>query len=463
MQKALEFPRIAAIATSAVVVASAFAITPATSDVAEPRSPTADVALVATVQCTPPPGGPTPPGSGGGNGSCTFVATAAQAYANLFAPFTQPAVDWIADPALNGWWNVEPATPSDEDAYALRQVADGRWGLYAPTGAEDEDLVKLVAAAELEGWTLENVSEASGIGQPVFWVGPHPQGEPSCIWYGCLVDTPTAAGIGAVTAAIANPFPIFRQVANNMAYYAGLFAVLPAEEAIATIVATVAAHAQAAGAVAEGLIPGAIEGTIRRNQALLDAAELAVGYVLSELTTNFGSGKAIEAFRAGFLSPIGYDGTVAASLPGTFLAATSGPGIIADPRSGCDSGATCYVASVAVEMQGVQARIVNALGGVNGVPTPSGFNLGCYKPIGCLNPNDPGNPAAARSATGSTNVRAAAARAAATTTPAAIDSADASVVDTASASTVSASTDTGQKPAGKHRAARSAASRAAAS
>jgi hypothetical protein len=383
----------------------------------------------------------------------------AQAYSNLFAPFTQPAVDWIADPGLNGWWNVEPATPSDEDVYALQQSSDGRWLLSAPTGDEDEELVKLVAAAEQQGWTLQSVSEANGIGQPVFWVGPHPQGEPSCIWYGCLVDTPTAAGIGAVTAAIANPFGIFRQVANNMAYYAGLFAVLPAEEAIATIVATVATHAQAVGVVAEGLIPGAIEGAIKRNQALLDAAQKAVGYVLTELTTDFGSGQAVKAFLDGFVSPIGYDGTVAASVPGTFLAATSGPGIIADPRSGCDSGATCYVASVAVEMQGVQARIVDALGGVNGVPTPSGFNLGCYKPVGCLNPDDPGNPAVARSATGSTNVRAAAARAAATTTPAAVDGAD----DTASASTVSASTDTVQKPAGKHRASRSAASRAAAS
>jgi hypothetical protein len=457
VQKSLEFPRIAAIATSAVVVASAFAITPATSDVAEPRSPTADVALVATVQCTPPPGGPTPPGSGGGNGSCTFVATAAQAYANLFAPFTQPAVDWIADPGLNGWWNVEPATPSDEDVYALQQASDGRWLLSAPTGDEEEELVRLVAAAEQQGWTLQSVSEANGIGQPVFWVGPHPQGEPSCIWYGCLVDTPTAAGIGAVTAAIANPFAIFRQVANNMAYYAGLFAVLPAEEAIATIVATVATHAQAVGVVAEGLIPGAIEGVIKRNQALLDAAQKAVGYVVTELTTNFGSGQAVEAFRAGFLSPRGYDGTVASSIPGTFLAGATGPGIIANPA---DCSDTCYVASVVVQNQGARARIVDALGGVGGQPVP-----GCSSSTGSCEPPAATRaqalahpqPAAARSATSTTNVRAAA-----TTPSAAVDSASDITTDSV-ADTAAASTDTVRKPAGTHRASRSAASRAAAS
>lgn len=436
MKKTPEFPRIAAIATSAVVVASAFAITPATADVAAPRTITADVALMA---CWPD------------QGSIQCQATEV-AYNNLFAPFTQEAVDWMADPALNGTWTVAPAAPGDEDVYALQQASDGRWLLFAPTGAEDEDLVKLVAAVDQEGWTLQNVSGAYPDAAPLYNIT-------ICNGTGCgLQGYAAQAGIGALTAAIANPFAISRQIANNLAFYAGLLGTVPLDQAIPTIVATITAHAQAVGLAAEGLIPRAIEGEIKRNQALFNAAELAVGYVLSELTTNFGSGKAIEAFRAGFLSPIGYDGTVASSIPGTFLAGATGPGIIANPA---DCSDTCYVASVVVQNQGARARIVDALGGVGGQPVP-----GCSSTTGsCIPPAatraqalaQP-QPAAARSATSTTNVQAAAARAAAVTTSVAVDSAADTDADTAAAST-----DTVRKPAGTHRAARSAASRATAS
>ena len=76
--KSLEFPRIAAIATSAVVVAGAFAITPVTADVAAPRSVTADVVLEynpfgCATDPNPPP-------------ECVLATTATTAYANLFAP-----------------------------------------------------------------------------------------------------------------------------------------------------------------------------------------------------------------------------------------------------------------------------------------------------------------------------------------------------------------------------------------
>jgi hypothetical protein len=188
------------------------------------------------------------------------------------------------------------------------------------------------------------------------------------------------------------------------------------------------------GVVAEGLIPRAIDGEVKRNQALLGAVQKAVGYFAEELTTNFGSGNAVKAFRAGFLSPRGYDGTVASSIPGTFLAGATGPGIIANPA---DCSDTCYVASVAVQNQRARAAFVNALGGVNGQPVP-----GCSSSTGSCEP-----PAATRA-------QALAHPQPAATTAAAIDN----VSDTASSST-----DTVQKPASKHRAARSAANRAAAS
>ncbi len=440
MQKTPEFPRIAAIATSAVVVASAFAITPATADVAAPRTITADVALMAT-----------PP---------AYSMARWAAYNNLFAPFTQEAVDWMADPALNGTWTVAPAAPGDEDVYALRQSSDGRWLLFAPTGAEDEDLVKLVAAAEEEGWTLQNVSGTYPDVAPLYNITP-------CNGTGCgLQGYAAQAGVGALTAAIASPFPIVRQIANNLAFYAGLLGTVPFTEALATIVATVAAHAEEVAAVFGQAIPLEAEAIIQRVAAAAMATEKATKYVLEELTTNFGSGNAIEAFRAGFLRPIGYDGTVASSLPGTLLAVTTGPGQQPNPATCNEDQGTikcdvAYVPSVVGGAQAVGARIVNALGGYRGQPVP-----GCSSTTGsCIPPAATRaqalahpQPAAARSATSTTNVRAAAARAAAVTTSVAVDSAADTDADTAAAST-----DTVRKPAGTHRAARSAASRATAS
>jgi hypothetical protein len=423
VQKTLEFPRIAAIATSAVVVAGAFAITPVTTNTAAPRSVTADVALASC-------------GLGYDPWRYCFNESVAQAYSNLVYPFTQEAVDWLANPALNGTWTVAEAAPGDEDAYALQQLANGSWGLFAPTGDEDEELVKLVAAAEEEGWTLQHPSGSDSV--PPTWI-VNPPGD--LIAGGSGGTLPVAvAGVGAVTAAIATPFPILRQIANNQAYYAGLLSTMPLEAAVAEIVATVAAHAQAVGLAAEGLIPLAIDGEIKRNQAILGAVQKAVGYFAEELTTNFGSGKAVEAFRAGFLSPRGYDGTVASSIPGTFLAGATGPGIIANPADCTD---TCYVASVVVQNQRARARFVNAMGGVNGQHVP-----GCSSSTGSCEP-----PAVNR-AWALAHPQSAAARPAAATTAAAIDNV---------ADTVSSSTDTVQKPAGKHRATRSAASRATAS
>ena len=77
--KALELHRIAAVAAGAVVAASAIGITPVTADIAVPRSVTADVALASCES------GPYALAS-----ICIYTdaasATAAQAYANLFAP-----------------------------------------------------------------------------------------------------------------------------------------------------------------------------------------------------------------------------------------------------------------------------------------------------------------------------------------------------------------------------------------
>ena len=462
MQKTLEFPRVAAIATSAVVVAGAFAITPVTTDIAAPRSMTADVALADAISCAPDGGGCIWGGSG----------PPEVAYSNLFAPFTQEAIDWIADPGLNGWWNVEPATPSDENTYALRQAANGRWVLSAPTGAADEELVKLVAAAAGQGgWTLQHPSASDPIpGDPTWYVTPIVVVGPGSICVTLRPDgcQPSVAGVGALTAAIANPLPIFRQILNNMVAYAGLLGTVPLEAAVAKIVATVAAHIKAVGEAAEGLIPRAIEGEIKRNQAFLSAVQKAVGYVAEELTTNFGSGNAVKAFRAGFLSTRGYDGTVASSLPGTFLAATTGPGIIANPAACIGVPLSdCSRASVAVEMQGARGRFVNALGGINGQPVPSCGRTSFGPPCGTVAPQAELPRMSQPAATKSTNIRAAAARTAAATTSAAVDSvadvtAD-SVADSAAASTASASTETARKPAGTHRASRSAASRAAAS
>ena len=440
MQKALEFSRIAAIATSAVVVAGAFAITPVTTNTAAPRSMTADVALAGTVSCAPDGGGCIWGGSG----------PPEVAYSNLFAPFTQEAIDWIADPGLNGWWNVEPATPSDENTYALRQAANGRWVLSAPTGAAGDELVKLVAAAEGQqvAWTLQHPSASDPIpGDPTWYVTPIVVVGPGSVCVTLRPDgcQPSVAGVGALTAAIANPLPIFRQILNNLAAYAGLLGSVPLEAAVAEIVATVAAHAQAVGAAAEGLIPRAIEGEVKRNQALLGAVQKAVGYVAEELTTSFGSGNAVKAFRAGFLSTRGYDGTVASSIPGTFLAGITGPGIIGNPAD-CSDTPCEDVASVVAEIQSAQGRIVNALGGINGQPVPSCGQLGSLTPCSVA-------PPAQSAATRPSRVRAAAA-----TTAAAIDN----VVDSV-AEAASSSTDTVQKPASKHRAARSAANRAAAS
>jgi len=451
VQKTLEFPRIAAIATSAVVVAGAFAITPVTTNTAAPRNTNADVALTAAPAYTNPcPSGVEP----------YCLPTVAQAYANLFNSYTQAALEWMAEPALNGTWTVAEAAPGDAGAYALQQASDGRWLLSTPTGAEGEVLVKLAAAAEGQGWTLQHPSDSDPIpGDPTWIINPPGdliaggnggcQGGIPAGGIGECIPVYPLAGVGAVTAAIATPFPILRQIANNLAFYAGLLGTRPLDEAVATIVATVAAHIRAVGAAAEGLIPRAIEGEIKRNQALLEAVQKASGYVFAELTTNFGSGNAIKAFRAGFLSPRGYDGTVASSIPGTFLAGATGPGIIASPA---ESGYEYYVASVVVQNQRAQGRIVNALGGYRGQPVPQ------CAPQGGPCPRVLQPPMAARSAARSTNVRAAAARAAAATTPAAVDSAADTGADTATAST-----DTVRKPAGTHRAARSAASRATAS
>ena len=445
MQKT-EFHRIAAIATSAVVAASAFAIAPVTANSASPRNTNADVALTAApAYDNPCPSGVQP--------NC--LPTVAQAYTNLFNPFTQEAIDWIADPALNGTWTVAPAAPGDVDVYALLQASDGRWLLYAPTGAEDEDLVKLVAAAEEQGWTLQNVSGTYPDAAPLYNITP-------CNGTGCgLQGYAAQAGVGALTAAIASPFPIVRQIANNLAFYAGLLGTVPLDEAIATIVATVAAHAQAVAAVVPEALGLEVEATFQRVAAVAMAAMTATKYVAAELTTAFGSGQALAAFRAGFVSPLGYDGTVASSLPGTLLAVTTGPGQQPNPATCNEDQGTikcdvAYVPSVVGGAQLVGAQIVNALGGYRGQPAP-----GCSSTTGsCIPPAATRaqalahpQPAAARSATSTTNVRAAAA-----TTSAAVDSADDIAADTASAST-----DTVQKPAGKHRAARSAASRSAAS
>jgi len=450
VQKTLEFPRIAAIATSAVVAASAFAITPVTTNTAAPRSTTADVALVAA-----------PEPAKDNCGLPCDLGLVTTAYATLFNPFTPAALEWMSEPALNGTWTVAKAAPGDKDVYALQQASDGRWLLSPPTGAAGEELVTLVAAAEGQGWTLQAAPPGSGgnagflgafYAQPLTdpCGGPCPHLEP-----GQFIATASLAGVGAVTALIANPIPIPRQILNNLAAYAGLFSTMPLDEAIATIVATVAAHAQAVTGLAAEILPRALEDMIKRVAAVAMATGKAIKNVLDAAVTD-GPVRGAQAFAAGFLSPIGWDGTVASSLPGTLLAATTGPGIIANPA---ESGYEYYVASVVVQNQSARARIVNALGGYRGQPVPQ-----CAPQSGpCPMVLQP--PMAARSAARSTNVRAAAARAAAATTPAAVDSAADTVADTAGtvADTAAASTDTVRKPAGTHRAARSAASRATAS
>jgi len=443
VQKTLEFPRIAAIAISAVVAAGAFAITPVTTNTASLRSTTADVALVAYPPCVTE-----------FVGSC-LPATATTAYATLFKPFTPAALEWMAQPALNGTWTVAKAAPGDAGAYALQQLANGSWGLFAPTGAAEEELVKLVAAAEGQGWTLQHPSNSDPIpGDPTWIINP-----PGDLIAGGplepkqFIATASIAGVGALTALIANPFPIPRQILNNLAAYAGLFSTMPLEQALATIVATVAAHAQAVTGLAAEILPRALDDMIKRVAAVAMATGKAIKNVLDAAVTD-GPVRGVQAFAAGFLGPIGWDGTVASSLPGTLLAATTGPGIQANPAIMINIMPP-IVTSVVGEAQAAGARIVNALGGVGGQPVPSCGEEGSLQP--CAIAPYP-QPAAARSAARSTNVRAAAARAAAATTPAAVDSAADTVADTATAST-----DTVRKPAGKHRAARSAASRATAS
>ena len=347
--KSLELHRIAAVATGAVVAASAFAITPVTANTAAPRRVTADVELAA---CWPDQG----------SIQCQ-VDTGGVAYANLLAPFTREAVEWLADPALNGTWTVAPAAPGEKDTYALQQASDGRWLLFAPTAGEEEELVKLVAAAAGPRWTLQNVAYPVGAKPEPLYGSITP-----CNGTGCGLNGYAAqAGVGALTAAVANPFAIVRQIANNQVFYAGLFAALPPSEAIATIVGTVVKNARAVTGVAAELVPRALEDMLKRVDAVLQAAVAATSNVLGELKGG-SVARAFQAFQAGFIHPIGWDGTVASSVPGTTLAATTGPGLISNPA---DCSDTCYVSSVAVEMQQRKAEMVHALGGsAAGQPEP---------------------------------------------------------------------------------------------
>jgi hypothetical protein len=68
-----------------------------------------------------------------------------------------------------------------------------------------------------------------------------------------------------------------------------------------------------------------------------------------------------EAFVKGFVGPLGVDGKVTSSLPGTLLATTIGPGL-------GNYGEAGYISSWAVHRQETQAQLVQALGGSTVAP-----------------------------------------------------------------------------------------------
>jgi hypothetical protein len=172
---------------------------------------------------------------------------------------------------------------------------------------------------------------------------------------------PAVAGIGLFTAAVANSVPILNQVSLNVAAYLGAFATLPAEEAATRVLAEMVANAKQVTAAVAGLVARAVPDCCAMIAAVAQAAATATRFVVEALMG--GSLAAVwRAFDLGFIAPLGVDGLVTSSVPGTVLAVSIGPGI-------GTYGTPGYVASSAVLAQEAQATIVRALGGAaNGTP-----------------------------------------------------------------------------------------------
>lgn len=172
---------------------------------------------------------------------------------------------------------------------------------------------------------------------------------------------PSALGAGVVSTALYNPVPALQQVARNWTDYASSIATAPGPAGLATVVEHIVANAAAVAAVLAVSIPTGLSDAFARVVAVVAAAVQAATNVAAAFARPDAFAAAADAFVKGFVGPLGVDGKVTSSLPGTFLATTIGPGLGTYGEAG-------YVSSLAVHRQETQARLVQALGGSNVVP-----------------------------------------------------------------------------------------------
>ncbi|MGV1005191.1 MAG: hypothetical protein ACOYEV_10615 [Candidatus Nanopelagicales bacterium] len=173
---------------------------------------------------------------------------------------------------------------------------------------------------------------------------------------------PSALGTGVVTAALTNPVPAFQQIARNWVEYLGSVAATPSLAGLSTVLERMLTNASAVAAVLAESIPQAFSDAATRVAAVLGAAMQATANVVAAFAGAHPLAAAGDAFVKGFIGPLGVDGKVTSSLPGTLLALGPGPGI-------GNYGEPGYIASRAVQRQETQARLVHALGGATAVPT----------------------------------------------------------------------------------------------
>ena len=172
---------------------------------------------------------------------------------------------------------------------------------------------------------------------------------------------PSARGAGVVSTALNNPVPALQQVARNWATYASSVAAAPSPAGLTTVWGHMAANAAAVAAVLAVSIPKGFADAVARVAAAVAAVVQAATNVVAAFAGPDPFAATAEALVKGFVGPLGVDGKVTSSLPGTLLATTIGPGL-------GNYGEAGYVSSWAVHRQETQARLVQALGGSTAAP-----------------------------------------------------------------------------------------------
>lgn len=172
---------------------------------------------------------------------------------------------------------------------------------------------------------------------------------------------PSALGAGVMSTALVNPVPALQQVARNWTAYASSVAAAPSPVGLATVLGHMAANAAAVAAVLAVSIPKGLADTVARVAAAVAAVVRAATNVVAAFAAPDPFAATAKAFVKGFVGPLGVDGKVTSSLPGTLLATTIGPGLGNYGKAG-------YVSSWAVHRQETQARLVQALGGSTVAP-----------------------------------------------------------------------------------------------